>query len=612
MSTNYHVAGIDLGTSNSSIAVFEHGMITLVKDDYGKSVIPSMISFTPDGIYYGTAAKYNQMRYPENTIYGVKRFIGLPFSSPTTQGELSIVPYHIVPGIGDFPLIPVNYNGAEQVLRPEGISSRIIMYLVDLAQKKIEDNITDIVITCPAYFNDNQRQATKDAGIIAGYNVLEVLNEPTAAAIAYGFSTASSKSYLIYDFGGGTFDATLIKPENDQFRVIGTTGDSHCGGIDLDRLLMDIIRSKFAHLGFQVGDSNRYAVKLQSLAETLKIELSSVTVVTVEEATLGNNPEIEISRDEFETAIYGTISHTIDVINNMLQSLSFAPSDIDEIVMIGGSSNVPLISKMLQETYGCHISRRINCEEAVVMGALLRAHQLRYKAMNLPDAAEGLMDDWEDFPTSIPIVNAIPLPIGLRTSTNKMSVVLPRYTPYSTKREARYCTSEDYQQQFVFEIYQGENTIATSNYYIGKIIIDGIEPAPRGMKLIEVEMALDSCGILTITVRNPENGEEKHVEFLRQTTNLTNDEIEVMRQQVQREKEVNRGMQEKGRIRSVITATTKLLKQSIANNTIPEDKREEALEYIRKTEGDQLKDDEKLFELEKEASVWNSYLQQLE
>ena len=485
------------------------------------------------------------------------------------------------------------------------------MYLVDLAQKKIEDNITDIVITCPAYFNDNQRQATKDAGIIAGYNVLEVLNEPTAAAIAYGFSTASSKSYLIYDFGGGTFDATLIKPENDQFRVIGTTGDSHCGGIDLDRLLIDIIESKFAHLNFHVNSNNRNAVKLQSLAESLKIELSSVTAVTVEESSIGDNPEIEISRDEFETAIYSTIAHTIDVINSMLESLSFSPKDIDEIVMIGGSSNVPLISKMLHETYGCHISRRINCEEAVVMGALLRAHQLRYKAMNLPDATS-LLDDWEDFPTSVPIVNAIPLPIGLRTSTDMMSVVLPRYTPYSTKREARYCTSEDYQQKFVFEIYQGESTIATNNYYIGKIIIDGIEPALRGMKLIEVEMALDSCGILTITVRNPENGEEKHVEFLRQTTNLTNDEIEVMRQQVQREKEVNRGMQEKGRIRSVITATAKLLKQTIANGTIPEDKREEALEYTRKTESDQLKDDEKLFELEKEASLWNSYLQQFE
>ena len=407
----YHIAGIDLGTCNSTISIFNNGVISLVQDPYGNRSIPSMVSFLDDTILYGMDAKNRQYLNPERTIYGIKRILGHQFSSNVVQREIERFQFKVIPGVRDLPLIPVNYRGAMQILRPEGISSRLIGYLVNLAEKALEDSIVDIVITCPAYFDDNQRQATKDAVTIAGYNVLEVLNEPTAAAIAYGINVEKKdKPFLVYDLGGGTFDATLMIFEEGAYRVMGTTGDTNLGGMDFDAMIKDIILKKFELQGYQVDMSKKkHVAALWQTAERSKIELSCSDRSTIFEDSIGPSPEIELYRAEFEELARPLIESTIEKVCVMLEYVQVPISDLCEIVLIGGSSLIPLISTMLEARFRIKPSQRINGQEAVAIGALMRALELKCRT-DFPETIEDLEKELHNISPIVPVINAIPLP----------------------------------------------------------------------------------------------------------------------------------------------------------------------------------------------------------
>ena len=604
----YHIAGIDLGTCNSTISIFNNGVISLVQDPYGNRSIPSMVSFLDDTILYGMDAKNRQYLNPERTIYGIKRILGHQFSSNVVQREIERFQFKVIPGVRDLPLIPVNYRGAMQILRPEGISSRLIGYLVNLAEKALEDSIVDIVITCPAYFDDNQRQATKDAVTIAGYNVLEVLNEPTAAAIAYGINVKKeNKPFLVYDLGGGTFDATLMIFEEGAYRVMGTTGDTNLGGMDFDTMIKDIILKKFELQGYQVDMSKKkHVAALWQTAERSKIELSCSDRSTIFEDSIGSNPEIELYRAEFEELARPLIESTIEKVCVMLEYVQVPISDLCEIVLIGGSSLIPLISTMLEARFRIKPSQRINGQEAVAIGALMRALELKCRT-DFPETIEDLEKELHNISPIVPVINAIPLPIGIRTSRDELSIVLPKYTRYGATHQVMYQTSDDNQQRFIFEVYQGENAIATENCFIGKLIIEGIEPAPKGTKKIQLTMSLDQNGILTMSVVNPENRETKRVEFLKQSTNLSQEEIEAMQRQVRQENEFNRLQEQRESAKNFVMRISQTINQLILDNRFPTDLMEEAQSFVGQVEGLTPQSDN-VFSLEATAKEWNSRL----
>ena len=553
-------------------------------------------------------AKYKQFCNPENTIYGIKRILGYPYSSDVVQAEIKNFQFKVIPDVRDLPLIPVNYRGAIQVLRPEGVSSRLISYLVGLAENALNDSIVDIVITCPAYFNNNQRQATKDAAMIAGFNVLEVLNEPTAAAIAYGINMDKNKYFLVYDLGGGTFDATLMINDNGTYRVIGTTGDSHLGGMDFDIAVKSIILKKFELQDFAVDMSRKQIVAaLWRIVERVKIELSCYNMSSIEENEIGKNPEIVVHRTEFEELARPLLQITIDKINEMLDSVDVPKSSLSEIVLIGGSSQIPLVSTMLQENFDITPSQRINSQEAVAMGALMRALELKCRA-DYPETIEELEMELQSLPPVIPVINAIPLSIGIRTSCNELNVVLPKYSPYGMERQVEYQTSNDNQERFIFEVYQGENTTATENCFIGKLIIENIEPAPKGTMKINLKMSLDLNGILTVSVENPENHETKTVEFLKQCTNLSQEELDAMKRQIDREKEFSHLKDQKESAKNYVLRLSQRINRMILDNKFPTDLVEEAQSFVQQVESYDPQTDN-VFSLEASAKEWESRLQ---
>ena len=606
----YHIAGVDLGTCNSTITIFRNGVITVVQDPRGNRAIPSMLSFMDDNILYGADAKDNQDFNSTRTIYGIKRILGLPFSSEIVKKEIKNFQFTVCSDVRDHPIIPVNYHDAVQLLRPEGICSRIISYLVRLAESSLQDSITDIVITCPANFNDNQRQATKDAATIAGYNVMEVLNEPTAAAIAYKVNVEKGKTFLVYDLGGGTFDITLMTCEDQSYRVIGTSGDTNLGGMDFDNIMRDIILNKFELCDFHLDLNNkRYNSALWKIAERAKIELSCCNYSIISCFTIGENPEIEICRSEFEDLIRPKIQITIDKINAMLDQVHVPSSDLSEIVLIGGSSQIPLISSMLGQTFGAKISQRINGQEAVSKGALMRALELKCR-VDYPETIKDLEAELQHLSPIVPVINAIPLPIGIRTSQDELSIVLKKYSKYGTSNKMVYQTSYDNQQRFVFEVYQGECEVVTKNCMIGKLIVEGIEPAPKGEKRIEVTMSLDHSGILTVSVVNPDNNQSKVVEFLKQSTNLTKEEIEELRRQAQEEKDLLHLEEQRNSAKNYILRITERINQLILDNRFPTTFEEEARSFIEQTESLTPQSDS-LFSLEASAKEWNLRLRDL-
>lgn len=540
MDSETTIAGIDLGTSNSSIGVVKDGVVVIVTDYSGNRVIPSVISFLKSGILYGQEAKKKMVQHPENTIYHIKRILGLQYSDPTVQEEIKSVPFTITKDHFGRPIISVEFANGRQYFNVETLNDMLISYLVGLAEQYTNRKIHDIVITCPAYFTENQRRSVMDAGTVAGYNVLCVLNEPTAAAIAYGFDVVEKESLvLVYDLGGGTFDVSLMKASHNHYTVCGVDGDTHCGGMDFDRIIAGMIEEALQNQGITISKSNtRSQMRLLERAEKAKIELSVVTSTTIEDSVWGDNEEFDITRAEFERRAKKLIDKTIMIVTRLLEKTNMTTEQVDEVVLIGGSSRIPCIRHRLEELFGAEkISEKIHPEEAVARGATMRAMTINSKndvsllfESGMPDLES--LEALDAIPDGIVISDCIPMAIGIRQYNDKMSVLFKKNQPYPCKKERKYTTAGNQTKMLSFQVYQGD-----SEYYYDNKLICGFEVQlgdmePDEKMIIHITANYDENGILQIVAEDRKRNEKKVVTISRQSTNLTATEIEEMQKRV--------------------------------------------------------------------------------
>lgn len=557
-----HVAGIDLGTTNSCISIYKHEKVEVAVDALGARTTPSMVAFTDTGRLFGVSAKNQIIRNYKNTIYDVKRLIGHSFNEPAVQEDIKRWPFTVVQNANGRPVIKVEYMKQQMEFTPEEISSYVIGNLVSIAKKYSEKDITDIVITVPAYFNNSQRQATIDAGTLAGYNVLEVLNEPTAAAIAYGFENMGNKTILVYDLGGGTFDCTILRVEDSVYSVKGTDGDCHLGGDDFDARMMALLKEKLENFGCDTNfNDKRNAQKLRNIAESTKIELSTLPSVEVNGESFDVDP-FQVSRAEFEERCMDLFDRTKTILDRLMKSVNMNAGDIDDVVLIGGSSRIPYVKQMLIEMFGEEkVFEKINPDEAVSKGAVIEAVRLMDKKMkelntsidpekipsvdasNMESGSDSDSDDDDDDDDTqyapiaiqnIVINQVIPLPIGVKNSEKMMSVILEKNLPYGESRQREYVTSKDNMTSMKIHVYQGERPVAADNYEIGVIKITGITPMPKGQASVVITMSVDMNGVLKMSVLDTTSQRVTEHVFDNKATNLSAEEIERMKEEAVR------------------------------------------------------------------------------
>lgn len=617
MSNEVYIAGIDLGTTNSCIGCIKDGRVEIVCNEFGSRMNPSMVAFTSNGTFYGNGAKHFLLRGNQNTIYGIKRIIGQNFSSPAVQDEIPNLNYRIVQGPNDNPRIFVKVGDEESCYPPEVISAMVIRYLVDMASKRVEHAISKIVITCPAYFNEKQRRATRDAGEIAGYEVLAVLNEPAAAAIAYGYDKQmENKTLLVYDLGGGTFDITVFRMNESEDQVLGYAGDSHCGGIDLDRIMEKIMIRHMQANGESIDLSNSsLRMKLRSMAEEVKITLSSTDFC---EVPLEDFQEFTVTREEFIQEAGGFFAKTIRIVKDLLAKLALSPDDIDEVLLVGGSSNIPQVATELSAVFGeSKVSREINVEEAVTYGATLYAyHQCRCKEILSSFPEEDFLDSFtEDSLLKIPVIvmDVVPISYGIEVMNHKFSRIVEANTPLNQKKTKLYQTNYDNQRELIIIIYQGEEDDCRNDVVVGQFVIRDLPPGKAGKVKVEVTMEVDFEFTLHVHAKVVLTGQELSVSIQKGVINLSKMEKEKWK----KKRELDRVNSDRRLQRTDLVNEIKSCLESIQERLEGEEDsfktevKEDAEEFLEQCSPEALsgKSISELEELLQRSKDWVSYLQ---
>jgi molecular chaperone DnaK len=521
------IVGIDLGTTNSVVAFVSGGHPEVIANQEGSRTTPSVVAYTEDGqILVGQVAKRQAIINPTRTVYSIKRFIGRRFSEVTEEAKR--VPYKVVEG----PNGGVRVEIGGKLYSPEEISAQILMKLKRAAEDFLGEPITDAVITVPAYFNDAQRQATKDAGTIAGLNVRRILNEPTAAALAYGLDKKKDQRIAVYDFGGGTFDISILEIGDQVIEVKATHGDTHLGGDDFDqRIIAWLIEEFKKETGIDLSQDKMALQRLKDAAEKAKIELSSVLETEINlpfitaDQTGPKHLVKKLSRAKFESMISDLVDKSFASVEEALRIAKLTPRDIDEVVLVGGSTRVPLIQKRVQEFFGKEPHKGVNPDEVVAVGAAVQAAILA-----------GEMKD-------ILLLDVIPLSLGVETLGGVMTKMIERGTTIPTRRTEIFTTAEDNQIAVEIHVLQGEREMAAHNRSLGRFRLEGIPPAPRGVPQIEVTFDVDANGILHVTARDKATGKEQKV-TITGATGLSKEEIDRMVAEAQRYAEEDRRRRE--------------------------------------------------------------------